>query len=667
MLSSPRPLAAVAFVAALIGVATSAHATDPNDTLTVRADRARAERDRVEAESRFATSIDTRQRGLETGNVAELMDEAPGVHARRTGDALTPTTLAFRGAPTAHVTVALDGVVLNDAGGGGVDVSLLAPSLLERIDVYRGVAPVRLGMGGLAGAVEFVTRPTTRALRAQLTAGFGSFFERRANGAISGRLGPIDTLLSVAYRGTEGNFTFYDDAGTPLTTADDRPNAVRVNNAGNALDALLRVCHTASCALILFDWRQRGMPGSGSAQLTSPSLDQWRFLARLSHRFVLARGWIEPFASFSAHRDHFADPLGVVNAGEPLDARTGGTASEWGWTTSARSHDVRIEALARDRFETYGTDGLNVGQLGASRHALFAGADVSLDRGPLQLTATIATEVIHDGRTGSTPIDRFLASPRLGARVLLGAGFELRANLAHLERPPTLTDLYGITGYLIENPDLVPERSDGGDLGVVWHRRSDGLDARIELAGYGRNARDLITLVRRGPLSYKAFNLRDARILGFEAAVRVSYRGYLDIVASDALTSAITVAPGTSIDGRTPPGIPLHDLYARAQGNLGPVSAWLDVSVVSGIYLDEFNSVAAPPRTLVGAGASVRVPAGFTFTITASNLLDQRAASVVLHQGAEYTVTQPVQDFSGYPLPGRSLFVTARYAFEPTP
>jgi iron complex outermembrane receptor protein len=262
-----------------------------------------------------------------------------------------------------------------------------------------------------------------------------------------------------------------------------------------------------------------------------------------------------------------------------------------------------------------------------------------------------------------------LVSPRLGARIALPAGFELRANAAHLERSPTLTNLYGITGYLIANPDLVPERSDGGDLGGVWRARRAGWDARIEVAGYGRRVHDLITLVRRGAVSYKAFNLRDARILGLETVVRVAWRGFFEFVASHAFTDAATIAADPVSNGRRPPGIPEHDLYARAQGNVGPVSAWLDVSFVSGIFLDEFNAIAAPPRTLLGAGATLRVPGvrGLAVTLTASNLLDQRVASVTVQRGAEYTVEQPIQDFAGYPLPGRSFFVTARYTFEAAP
>jgi outer membrane receptor protein involved in Fe transport len=101
------------------------------------------------------------------------------------------------------------------------------------------------------------------------------------------------------------------------------------------------------------------------------------------------------------------------------------------------------------------------------------------------------------------------------------------------------------------------------------------------------------------------------------------------------------------------------------QGAFGPVTAWADVSFVSGIYLDEANFYAAPERTLVGVGALVRIPwaRGLAASLTVSNLLDQRYATVVIHQGRDYPIVQPIEDFVGYPLPGRAFFATVQYTF----
>ncbi len=667
--------------AALASHARTARADDPRpassspspDTLTVRGDRARAERERVEAEARFATSIDTRERGPRAASVADLLDDAPGVHARRTGDALAPTSIAFRGAPTAHVTLALDGVVLNDAGGGGLDVSLIPPSVLERVDVYRGTAPARLGLGGLAGAVEFITRPPSQRLQARVSVGLGSFLERRVLGALAGRLGPVAALASVSYRGTDGRFTFYDDHGTPLETRDDRPSALRVNNAGHAVDALVRACTVSvrapSCALILFDWRIRGVPGPGNAQLETPSLEQWRLTARLGQRIPIARGYLEPFVSFTTRTDRFLDRAGEVFAGRPVDLLTRSTATEWGWTVSAQHRDVRIDGVARQRADSYDTGGDGASGLAARRLSFLAAADVQVARGPVQITGTLAGEVLRDTRSDTAGNSRAMMSPRLAARLSLPAGFEIRATLAHLERSPTLVDLYGLPGFQIGNPALVPERSDGGDLGVVWHIRRGALEARAELVGFGRAAHGMIALERSDAVSFKAFNLGDATVLGLESALRVTYGRVFELVASDAFTRAVTIAPGSHYDGLRPPGVPEHDLYARAQGNVGPVSAWLDVSFVSGIYLDEDNAIPIPPRTLVGAGAAFRLPwiRGLSLTLTGSNLLDQRVSTLTLHRGTDYTIQQGIQDFAGYPIPGRAVFAMIHYDLGGTP
>jgi hypothetical protein len=103
---------------------------------------------------------------------------------------------------------------------------------------------------------------------------------------------------------------------------------------------------------------------------------------------------------------------------------------------------------------------------------------------------------------------------------------------------------------------------------------------------------------------------------------------------------------------------------------VGFVSGWVDLSYVSGIYFDEANQAAAPPRTLLGAALSVRPPfaRSLALTVLGSNLLDQREAVVTVRAGAaRYDVPQAIADFAGYPLPGRSLFVALTFSTEPTP
>ena len=186
------------------------------DEATIRADPYAAARARVEGGTGFATSVDLRTQGLVRGAVGDLLDETPGLQVRRLGDAFAPQSVTLRGAPAAHVTVALDGVVLNDAASDGVDLSVLPPMLLQRADVYRGAAPLRLGSAGLGGAVELITREATPGRSAWIMAGAGSYGARRAGVFIGSSRGRCSTLAAASVRASDGDFPFYDDRGTPL-------------------------------------------------------------------------------------------------------------------------------------------------------------------------------------------------------------------------------------------------------------------------------------------------------------------------------------------------------------------------------------------------------------------------------------------------------------------
>ena len=71
-----------------------------------------------------------------------------------------------------------------------------------------------------------------------------------------------------------------------------------------------------------------------------------------------------------------------------------------------------------------------------------------------------------------------------------------------------------------------------------------------------------------------------------------------------------------------------------------------DADVTSGNYLDAANLVAVPSRLLLGAGAWVESPgASWRVVASAQNLGDAR-----------------IHDLAGFPLPGRSLFLTLQWS-----
>jgi outer membrane receptor protein involved in Fe transport len=89
--------------------------------------------------------------------LTELVNRVPGVRIRQDGGLGSNANLSLNGLGGKQVRVFLDGVPL-EFYGRGLGLNVLPVSLLERVDVYRGVTPVGLGADALGGALNVITR-----------------------------------------------------------------------------------------------------------------------------------------------------------------------------------------------------------------------------------------------------------------------------------------------------------------------------------------------------------------------------------------------------------------------------------------------------------------------------------------------------------------------------
>lgn len=628
-------------------------------TVTVRADRHARDRDAVEALPGWATAVDLRARGRTAESLADALEEAPGVRVRRQGDGLAPQTLTLRGAPSAHVPVALDGVVLNDASGDGVDLSLLPPSLLERVDVYRGRAPLRFGVSGLGGAVELLTRRVDARPEAWASLGAGSFGARRASAFGASRWGPFGLLGGVGYRGSDGDFTFYDDRGTPALRGEDR---TRANNAADVLEALLRGCVRegrlrGGCVLFLGAGRERQVPGLQGFQTDGPFLAQHRGLLRAELPLLRGPVALSLAGSGVLRRDRF------VNAGavtlfntEPFEARATTGLGELSLALRREGPGGALDGLLRARIERWAPDG--DAPPGTRRSAL-GGLELEATRGPLRLLGAFGLEALEDTH-GELRTTRLLASPRAALALALPAGFELRANLSRSARAPSLPELYGDRGTVTGNPSLRPETADSLDLGVLQQRASGARSLRLEVVFFARRSQDLIALVQTSRQTFRPVNLDRTLALGLESLLRLSLGERFGILLTATYTDARL--QGGSTDGLRVPGVPRWDLGGRATGRgcVGPVGClrWsVGGSYASSAFLTAANELAVPGRVLLDGslGYTPRWARGLTVGVDVSNLLDARVALLPPRVGEPRQVSA-LQDWLGQPLPGRALF-----------
>lgn len=629
----------------------------------MRGDGSAADGARAEAGVAFVSSVELRRRGRAAESLGELLLEAPGVQLRRTGDGFAPQRLSLRGAPAAHVLLALDGVVLNSAAGDDVDPALLPPALLERAEVYRGAVPLRFGTGGLAGAIELTTREISAEPTAWVGAGAGSFLARRAGVFVAARAASVQGLFALSYRGTRGDFSFYDTRGTD----DPRDDSVatRGNNATDAVDVLSRFCLGGGrsverpCLQLLAGARRRELAGVAGQPTDGPTSEQRRATLRISLPLRGRAGALDLYGAAGA-REELIDnrgPQPLTMARDGVDRATG-WLGELGARASGSWRALRGEAVLRLRGE--GVEAHAAGAPEGSRWSALAGAELSARVGALRVDAGAGGEFIVDRSAGAAS-ERWIPSPRVGLKLRVHPLAELRANGAWLQRAPTLSELYGDRATLTGNPALRTERAWSGDFGAVFRLISRGFSLRVEAAGFARSVDDIIVLRQTDRALYRPINRDAARVLGVETQCRFAWRDALRVTLAYAFVDARITAGLEGTSDKRLPGVSPHDLYARVEGGLTWLRGSLDLSVMDATPLDDANGTTVPARALVGASITIEPPfaRGLSISAVVSNLLDARVADRRLSNplGDRTSSPAPLQDWLGFPLPGRAIFV----------
>ncbi|WP_437587948.1 TonB-dependent siderophore myxochelin receptor MxcH [Sorangium sp. So ce1000] len=135
-----------------------------------------AERRRQSAEA--VTVVETDRVKRETSDMGEVLARTQGVGVRREGGLGSATRFSLNGLTDDQVRFFLDGVPL-ELAGYPFGISNVPLGLVERVEIYSGVVPVRFGADALGGAVNLVTDQDLRESRAGASYEVGSFDTHR--------------------------------------------------------------------------------------------------------------------------------------------------------------------------------------------------------------------------------------------------------------------------------------------------------------------------------------------------------------------------------------------------------------------------------------------------------------------------------------------------------
>jgi vitamin B12 transporter len=420
-------------------------------------------------------------------SLAQVLQQFGGAETATSGGIGSATSIFLRGSNSAHALVLVDGVRVSSATLGTTAIENIPLGQIERIEIVSGPASGLYGSDAIGGVIQIFTKGSRKAADASFSAGIGTDNTRTLRAQLGGASGDTSYSLAAGYYATDG----YD--ATRPTISYDRHNpdddGYRNTNISAKLSHRFGGRHEIGASVLHSDGRTMFDNGPATDDRTEQSLatvsafsrnrftDRWESLVRL------ARGR-DDSNSIGSFPDRFRTDqdqalwqntfrlegqsivAGLEYLGQEVDANTAYEATK---------------RTIRSAFAGY------VGEFGS--HALEA--NVRRDDNSQFGSPT----------TGSVAYGYRLAK---GARIraVYGEGFHA----------PSFNDLY-YPGF--GNPDLRPERSKSGEIGL----QLEGAGQRASATAFDNRISDLIVFYFDPDTQFFGpANLAKARIRGIDLA-----------------------------------------------------------------------------------------------------------------------------------------------------
>ena len=616
------------------------------------------EADRAEALARqpaFTTVIEREAFEQQVTSLPEVLDRSAGLKVQSMGGLGAFSTISVRGSSSEQIEVYLDGVLMNAASGGGVNLSNLPLANIGRIEISRGAGQDGNGLGG---SVHIKTRQDSRDTKG-INASWGSFDTRAFNVMASGQEGRTRYLALADYSASDNNFGFLDNNGTEYNANDDQV-ADRRNSDLSAVSLLgkatidLSRSRSLTPSQTLFSKRQ-GIPGISNNQTVAARFNTTRAMTQLGFedRFTEEGTSVRATAYFTHQSEAFQDTLGEVGTGRQDNSyrtRTFGLRTK----SSTVAKDLHILTIHTDiRRETYDPEARIqlITPLFASRRWTLQSrgtADLGLLGGMLGLTASVDVRHQRSRFSGRNPFafspqapdsltTRNLIGLRTGARVDVTSWMSAKANIARSRRAPSFFELFGDRGSVVGNTGLKPETAVTWDVGLRGRLRQNW----IEAVYFDHRYENLIQFAQTSQASSRPENIGKARVRGLELSAAAALGNHVDVSSNYTLQDSEDRSAVPHLTGNALPGRPRHKASIRTDLRISRLTASYDYAFEDGNFLDQANRRELNSRHIHTASLRVKVRKTIHLGLDARNIADAR-----------------INDLWGYPLPGRSWFVS---------
>jgi outer membrane receptor protein involved in Fe transport len=117
----------------------------------------KSEKERIETKGFAVNVVEIAKASLQSVQTNELLDRTVGVRVRQNGDLGAVANYNLNGMSGHSVKIFVDGIPVSTYGAS-FSLNSIPPSLIERIEIYKGVIPAHLSDDALGGAINVVLK-----------------------------------------------------------------------------------------------------------------------------------------------------------------------------------------------------------------------------------------------------------------------------------------------------------------------------------------------------------------------------------------------------------------------------------------------------------------------------------------------------------------------------
>jgi vitamin B12 transporter len=418
----------------------------------------------------------------------ELLRLQPGVDIVRSGGTGAQTSVFLRGSNSNHVLVLIDGVRVSSGNTGAYAWEQLPVNQLERIEIVRGPRGSIYGSDSIGGVIQVFTRSSPDPY-ARLTGGSYGTVEFEGGLGYAGKNSRLS--VNAGYRNVDG-FSAQNPDGFSYHPDDDGFRSANLGING----AFFAGYGSWHYNLLVLDNKSEFDQGESDARQLVTSLE---FRGGFSSRwqYQVLGGYVDDKleSDFEFFTTDFQSERFNISWQNQLETSERGNLS-----------------FGLDYYREKG-ESLNIWDENRNNTGLFA----SFDQYFSSLHLQIGGRLDDNSRFGT----KFTG--QLGLGYDFGDSWQLWGSYGSAFRGPTLSEQYspGFDGFFAGNPELNPESSTSGELGLRWRHDTVGT---FSAAVYRTNVEDLIAFAGE---NFQAINIAEARLEGLELDYIKSWNRWL--------------------------------------------------------------------------------------------------------------------------------------------